>query len=152
MIRSGLISIGAATVVLLLLTGCGESSPGEFRLRIYDPLGNIKGQVTESEVLRMTARASQEPDGSWSVTFRLTDEGEAEFHRLTRGLAKRGARLHRPQRFRIEMNGRVESRSTIDYRIFPDGFGVETGMWFPGLRPATAQGLAHQIRDATTQP
>jgi preprotein translocase subunit SecD len=147
MINIGLTSMGVATLVLLLLTGCGGSSAGEFRLRIYDPLGNVKGQVTESDVLRRTARASQEPDGSWSVTFRLTDEGEKEFHRLTRGLAKRGVRLHRPQRFRIEMNGRVESRSTIDYRIFPDGFGVEKGMWFPGLRPANAQRLAEQIQN-----
>jgi preprotein translocase subunit SecD len=135
-----------ATFALLTLTACGGSSSREFQLRIYDPLGNVKGQVTESDVLRRTARASQEPDGSWSVTFRLTEKGEAGFHRLTRGLAKRGARIHRPLRFRIEMNGRVESRSTIDYRIFPDGFGVETGMWFPGLRPATAQQLAQQIR------
>jgi len=133
-------------LVLVLVSGCGHSKSSEFRFRIYDPLGNVKGQVTESDVLQKTARASQEPDGSWSVTFRLTDKGEAEFHRLTRGLAKRGARLHRPQRWRIEMNGRVESRSTIDYRIFPDGFGVETGMWFPGLRPAAAQRLARQIR------
>ena len=147
MIKTGMTAIVVATFVLLMLTGCGGSSSPEFRFRIYDPLGHIKTEVTASDVLRRSARASRTPDGSWSLTFRLTDEGEAEFHRLTRALAKRGARLHRPQRFRIEMNGTVFSRSTIDYRIFPDGFGVETGMWFHGLRPATAQRLAQQMRN-----
>jgi hypothetical protein len=147
MSKTGMIAMCLATFVFVMVTGCGGSSSPEFRFRVYDPLGHIKAEVTASDVLRMSARASQEPDGSWSLTFRLTDGGEAEFHRLTRALAKRGARLHRPQRFRIEMNGTVFSRSTIDYRIFPDGFGVETGMWFPGLRPATAQRLADQMRN-----
>jgi hypothetical protein len=144
-IKTGMTAIVVATFVLL--TGCGESSPREFRLRIYDPLGHIKAEVTASDVLRRSARTARSPDGSWSFYFRLTDEGETEFHRLTRALAKRGARLHRPQRFRIEMNGTVLSHSTIDYRIFPEGFGVETGMEFPGLRPATARRLADQMRN-----
>src|SRR5919197_1670330 len=139
MIRSVVIAIVAATFVLLMLTGCGGSSSSEFQFRIYDPLGHIKTEVTSSDVVRSSARAAPTQDGSWSFTFRLTDEGEAEFRSLTRALAKRGARLHRPLRIRMEMNGTVLSRSSIEYRIFPDGYGVETGMWFAGFRPATAQ-------------
>jgi hypothetical protein len=44
------------------------------------------------------------------------------------------------------MDGTVLSRSTVDYRIFPDGYGVEKGMWFPGYRLAAARRLADQIR------
>lgn len=152
MIKSGLMSIGAATVVLLLLTGCGESPPREFRFRIYDPLGHIKAEVTASGVLRRSARAAGTaegaagPAGSASFYFRLTDEGEAQLRRLTRALAKRGARLHRPQRFVIEMNGTVLSRSSFDYKRYPDGFSAETGMEFAGLSPATAQRLAREMR------
>jgi hypothetical protein len=46
----------------------------------------------------------------------------------------------------MEMNGTVLSRSSIEYRIFPDGYGVKTGMWFAGFRPATAQRLAREMR------
>jgi hypothetical protein len=144
--------------VLVLVLGCGHSKSSEFRFRIYDPLGNVKGQVTESGVLRSSARSvrlgdgAASPEGSASFYFRLTDEGEAEFHRLTRALVRRGARLHRPQRFVIEMNGTVLSDSTIDYRLFPDGFDGKTGLEFAGLPPATAQRLAHQMRAATTRP
>jgi hypothetical protein len=152
MIKPGVTAIVGATFVLLMLTGCGESSSPEFRFRIYDPLGKVKDQVTESGVLRSSARSVRPadgaagPEGSASFYFRLTDEGEAEFHRLTRALVRRGARLHRPQRFVIEMNGTVLSRSTIDYRLFPDGFDGKTGLEFAGLPSATAQRLADQMR------
>jgi len=128
-----------------MLAGCGGSSH-ELRFRTYDPLGYVKVQVTESDVLRRSAHAAREPGGRWSLNFRLTEDGQAKFRRLTRALAKRGAQLHRPLRCVTEINGTVLSRSTVDYRIFPDGYGAEKGMWFPGYRPAAARRLADQIR------
>jgi hypothetical protein len=147
MIKTGTNGAVIATLVVLMSTACGGSSSHEFRFRTYDPLGSVKAEVTESDVLRRSARAAREPDGSWSFSFQLTDEGQATFRRLTRALAKRGARLHRPLRCVTEMNGTLLSRATVDYRIFPDGYGAEKGMWFPGFRPATAQRLAHQMRN-----
>ncbi len=145
-IKTGRNAVVIATLVLLMSTACGGSSSHELGFRTYDPLGHVKVEVTESDVLRSSARAAREPDGSWSFSFRLTDEGQAEFRRLTRALAKRGARLHRPLRCVTEMNGTVLSRSTVDYRIFPDGYGAEEGMWFPGFHPAAARRLANQMR------
>jgi hypothetical protein len=146
LIETGRRAVVIATLVLLMSTACGGSSSHEFRFRTYDPLGDVKLQLTESDVLRRSARAVREPDGSWSFSFQLTEKGQATFRRLTRGLAQRGARLHRPLRCVTEMNGTVLSRSTVDYRIFPDGYGAEQGMWFPGYGPATARRLADQMR------
>jgi preprotein translocase subunit SecD len=146
LIKTGRSAVVLTTLALLISTACGGSSSHEFRFRTYDPLGDVKVQLTESDVLRRSARAVREPDGSWSFSFRLTNDGQAQFRRLTRALAVRGARLHRPLRCVTEMNGAVLSRSTVDYRIFPDGYGAEEGMWFPGFRAAAARRLADQMR------
>ncbi|MDP9223460.1 MAG: hypothetical protein M3P18_06315 [Actinomycetota bacterium] len=146
MIKTATAAIVVANFALLVLTACGGSSSPEFRFRIYDASGQAKPGVTAAGVLRNSARASQTPDGSWSFYFRLTDKGEAEFHRLTRSLAKRGARLHRVQRMTVEMNGTVLARAGIDYKVQPDGFDGRTGLEFPGLRPATARRFAQQMR------
>jgi hypothetical protein len=147
LITAGRNALIISVLVLLIGSACGGSSAHELHFRTYDPLGYVRIEVTESDVLRRSAHASRERDGWWSLNFRLTEEGQAKFRRLTRALAKRGARLHRPLRCVAEMNGTLLSRSTFDYRIFPDGYGAEKGMWFPGYRAETAQRLADQMQE-----
>jgi len=147
MIKTGRNGALIATLVVAIATACGESSSHEFRFRTYDPRGFVKVEVGSSDVVRRSAYALREPDGWWSLNFQLTKQGQAKFRRLTRALAKRGAQLRRPLRCVTELNGTVLSRSTVDYRIFPDGYGAERGMWFPGYRSETARRLADQMRE-----
>ncbi len=80
------------------------------------------------------------------LSFRLTTNGARKFHSLTRALARRGARLRRPQRFAFAVNGRVYSRPFVDYRAFPNGLDGRTGIQVEGMTLATAQRLAREIR------
>jgi preprotein translocase subunit SecD len=147
LIKTGMNPLLGATLVVAMVTACGNSSSHAFRFRTYDPLGYVKVEVTEADVVRESAFATRENGGWWSLNFRLTKEGQAKFRRLTRALAMRGARLHRPLRCVTVLNGTLLSRSTVDYRIFPNGYGVEKGMWFPGYRSVVARRLAAQMQE-----
>lgn len=134
----------ATAAVGLILAGCGEKS--QFQLRIYDTLGQAETEVTASDVLPGSVRVQRLSGTSAGLFFRFTSEGKASFHRLTRTVARRGARLGRLQRIAIEINGTVYARPSIDYRLFPDGDGGERGLEIAGLDPSTARRLADQMR------
>lgn len=137
LIKTGTNAVLIATLVVVMSTACGGSSSHKFRFRTYDPLGYVKVQVTESDVLRRSAHAAREPGGLWSLNFRLTDEGQAKFRRLTRALAKRGARLHRPLavRHRNEWNAVVTlHRRLQDSPRRLDAKGLTRAAARPGLR------------------
>jgi preprotein translocase subunit SecD len=113
---------------------------------MYDPAGQSKWAVGTADVVRSSARASRQPGGFATLSFRLTNNGAMKFHNLTRALARRGARLHRAQRFAFEVDGRVVSLPSIDYRAFPNGLDGRSGIQVEGLKFATAQRLARGIR------
>lgn len=115
-------------------------------LRIYDPLGQARWEVRTADVVRSSAYASRRPGGSAALYFRLTKYGALKFHRLTRALARRGVRLHRSQPFALKVDGRVYARPLVDYRAFPDGLDGRSGIQVEGLKLATAQRLAREIR------
>ncbi len=134
--------VGAA---VLVPSACGTAS--HLTLRIYDPTGQAKSEVTTADVVRSSARASREHGGSAVLFFRLMNEGSSKFHSLTRALARRGARIRRRQPFAFEIDGRVYARPLIDYRAYPDGLDGRPGLQMEGLRLETAQLVARHIRE-----
>jgi len=134
-------STGAA-----VLAPSARSAASHVELLIYDPVGRAKSEVRTADVVRSSARASRQPGGSAALYFRLTKIGALKFHSLTRALARRGARLHRSQRFAFEVGGRVYARPLIDYRAYPNGLDGRSGIQVDGLKLATAQRLAREIR------
>jgi hypothetical protein len=133
----------AALSAVLATAACGNSDRPE--LRIYDPTGRAKEEVTIADVVPSSARASRQPDGSAALSFSFTREGASKFHRLTRSLARRGAEVHRPQRVAIEINGRRHT-NVVDYRAFPNGLDGSAGVQLAMLRLPDAQRLAADIR------
>jgi hypothetical protein len=91
-------------------------------LRIYDPTGQVKTELTISDIVRSSAVADRSVGGVPALIFALTKSGQAKFHVLTRALARRGARLHKHQVFAIAIDGHVYSTPFIDYKVFPGGF------------------------------
>jgi len=129
---------------VLAPTACAKAT--RVVLRIYDPAGEVKAEVGINDVVRSSARAFREPGGYAAVSFRLTARGVVKCNRLMRGLARRGARLRRAQRFVIEIDGEVR-RIVVDYRAYPDGVDCAPGLRLTGLRLSLAQRLAKRIRD-----
>jgi hypothetical protein len=111
-------------------------------MRIYDPTGHVTGEVTEVDVIP----SSVETWRGTSVNLELTARGRRRFLRLTRGLAHRGAKLHRVQHFAIEIGGRVYSRPFIDYRVWPDGLDATPGVELSNVPPKIARRLADELR------
>jgi len=128
----------------LIPPACGAATRFEFR--VFDPTGYAKTQVVSSDIVRSSAHASLGPGGLPVFSVDFTSEGAKKFHSLTRTLARRGARLHHPQSFALEIGGRVYARPVVDYRAFPDGLDGQSGIQIQGMSPATAQRLARQIR------
>jgi hypothetical protein len=136
-----------------LLTGCGGTHDGSRAgLRIYDPSAHVKGQVTAGDVVPSSVRTGPESGGTahtYFIYFGLTSRGRQRFHSLTRALARRGARLHRVQRFAFEVNGHVYGRPFIDYRLYPNGIDGSSGIEIPGVPPKSAKRVARELRDAS---
>jgi hypothetical protein len=80
--------------------------------------------------------------------FQLTPGGSAKFRRLTRDLARRGARIQTVPRFVIEIDGRVFRRIRVDYRFSPDGLDASSGLVIAGMPLSTARRLGRGIRAA----
>jgi hypothetical protein len=117
-------------------------------LRIYDPAMQSRWEVRTADVVRSSAHASRGLGGSASLYLRLTASGAVKFRRLTRDLARRGARLRRAQRFVLKIDGRVYARPLVDYHAFPDGVDGRPGIQIEGMPLSTAQRLARRIRGA----
>jgi hypothetical protein len=141
-------SAAAILVSALTCAALAAAARDTFRplkLRIYDPAGQIRAAVRAADVVRPSARATREPDGSGALSFRLTKHGVATFHILTRGLARRGARLHKRQAFVLEINHK-SARPEIDYRVSPDGVDASGGLEVSGMPFSVARMLAQAIR------
>jgi hypothetical protein len=139
---TALIVVSASLALLATSAAWGRTS--QVALRIYDPSGQVKTEVTSADVVRSSVRASPGPGGA-VLSFDLTKQGASKFHTLTRALARRGARLHRRQAFAVEIGGKVFSRPWIDYRVNPDGLPGDSGIEIDLSRLAVAQRLAKEI-------
>jgi preprotein translocase subunit SecD len=131
------------------VTGCGGAhrSAAPADLRIYDPTGHVRFEVTERDIVASSVKTWR-GDGTTSINFELTRHGQRSFLALTRGLAHRGAMLHRVQHFAIAVRGRIYSRPFIDYRLTPDGLDATTGVSIANVRPRMAKQLADALRGA----
>ncbi len=135
--------LGAATAVSLM-TACGSSRDLQFRM--YDTRHQAGVEIRTTDLVRTSARAGTVPGNPPALYFRLTDEGELKFRRLSRVLAKRGARLHAFQRMAIEIDGKVYARLAVDYKVYPDGLTPDTGFEISLRDLATARRLDDKLR------
>ena len=141
-----LLGVGVA-----LLTGCGGSQHSSTRhlppadLRIYDPAGHARVEVTDRDVVPSSVKTWR-GDGATNINFELTARGQRSFLRLTRSLARRGAKLHRAQHFAIAVRGRVYSRPFIDYRLTPGGLDAKSGLSIANVPPSEAKRVANALR------
>jgi hypothetical protein len=143
----------ALTLLAVLISSAvsvtsARSDVSRVDLRIYDSAMQSRWEVRTADVVRSSAYASRVAGDSASLYFRLTASGAVKFRRLTRDLARRGARLRRAQRFVLKIDGRVYARPRVDYRAFPDGLDGRPGIEIQGLSLSTAQRLAGRIRGA----
>ncbi len=115
-------------------------------LRISDLAGRVKAEVTNAGVVRSSVRAVRQAGGAAAVVGVFTKDGASKFCSLTRGLARRGARVHRPQHFAIAVGGRVYARPWVDYRAFPNGLCGSPGFEWGGMQLPVARRLARLIR------
>jgi hypothetical protein len=137
-----------AIVVLVVVTaGCGSANHTTAAgLRIFDPAGHVKSEVSPTDVIRSSVRTSVD-QGTAVLYVQLTRRGNQRIRRLTQGLAQRGAQLHRVQHFAIEVSGHIYSRPYIDYRMMPDGFDGEQGIEISGVPPKKVRAIAVEIRE-----
>ena len=114
-------------------------------LRIFDPSGIAKTQVTSVDVIRLSVRAVRKAGGSADLVGDFTKTGRAKFCALTRALARRGARVGVAQPLAIEVAGHVYARPRVDFKAFPTGLcGSPSFEWLMDL--TLARRLAHVIR------
>ncbi len=121
-------------------------------LRIFDPKGRVRAQVTLAGILRSetrTIRIPGDPPGVGRLSLAFTKTGRTSFCSLTRGLAHVGARLLHIQADALEVDGRIYARGYIEYRIFPNGLcvsGSAPQILF-SMKLATARRLTRLIRN-----
>jgi hypothetical protein len=106
----------------------------------------VKLELTTADVVPSSAQAQRLAGGSAVLYVGFTSKGAAKFCRLTRALARRGARLHRQQRFAVAVGFGIYVRPLVDYRASPDGLCGAPGFEVQGMRLALARQLAQQIR------
>ena len=141
----------APFLVLVIAAGCGSANHTAAGLRIYDPAGQVKGEVGPTDVVQSSVTASTDQAGTAVLAFALTRHGNERIRSLTRALAQRGARLHRNQHFAFEVSGHVYARPFIDYRATPDGIDGESGIEIPGLGRKVANRIAVQMREGAAK-
>jgi preprotein translocase subunit SecD len=105
-------------------------------------------KLTGDDVDRTTVRADIDPQtGRPTVLAELTPRGQKGFADLTRTLARRGAKLGKPQHFLIVIDRQVYAAPYIDYRVNPDGIPADNGIQFDGLASLDeARKLARALR------
>jgi hypothetical protein len=123
---------------------CGR--PTQTDISIYDPTHHVKVELTSDDFVPSSARAEPQPGGSASLYVGFTSEGAAKFCRLTRDLARRGARLHREQHFAFAAGLAIYARPRVDHRANPEGICGAPGVEVSGMRPALARVVALGIR------
>jgi preprotein translocase subunit SecD len=91
-------------------------------------------KLTGEDLDHTTVRAVIDPqNGKPTVIAQLTPDGRERFQGLTQTLARRGAKLGRPQHFLIVIDREVYAAPYIDYRFNPDGIPADSGIQFDGL-------------------
>jgi hypothetical protein len=127
-LKASLFLCCAALLVGSLAVGAAMARSGtKVTLRVFDPVGRVRAQVTLAGIVRSetrTIRIPGDPSGVGRLSLAFTKTGRTSFCSLTRGLAHVGARLHNLQADALEVNGRIYGRGYIEYRIFPDGLCV----------------------------
>jgi hypothetical protein len=129
----------------LIASAAGWAGNSHVEFRVYDPTGVARTEATGSDVVRSSVHALR-VSGSVTLYVGLTQTGASKFQTLTRALARRGARLHRPQSFAVAIGGHVYWRPSVDYELFPNGLPGNNGLDLQVLRLAVAQRLAKLIR------
>jgi preprotein translocase subunit SecD len=106
-------------------------------------------KLTEDDVDRTTVRADIDPQtGRPTVLAQLTPRGQRRFADLTRTLARRGAKLGKPQHFLIVVDRDVYAAPYVDYRFNPDGIPADNGIQFDGLASLVeTRKLARALRE-----
>ena len=148
-LRVMLLTCCAALLVVGLAAG---SAPARINakttLRIFDPTGHVHAQVTLSGIARRQTAVSTDtaPRGMGDLLITFNKAGRTGFCHLTRGLARRGARLHNHHEWNaFEVNGHIYLRAYVDYRVQPNGLCGAPGFQAP-LKLATARHLAQLLR------
>lgn len=134
-------------LLALPLPACGSASNRSAgALRIFDPTGTVKTQVTSADVVRASVRAHR-MEGSGVLSLRLTHVGAKKLQRLTKALAIRGRRRHQPQAAVVQLDDQ-RHRILIDYRAMPDGLtDTDTdGLEISPLTPRAAERFARELR------
>ncbi len=143
----GLVVCVAVAAAIVLLTRSRE----HLQVRIYDPSGQVKDEVTMGDIVPSSVEVSGAFE-NWALSFRFTPDGARKLHLLTRALAERGAQAQSPQAFAFAVDGHVYARPTVDYRNSPDGLSGSSGLDVLGLRCNVAQRLAVEMRGALFTP
>jgi len=137
LVASGLVAVGASA-----------QSNAKTTLRIFDPTGQIHAQVTLSGIVRRQTAVTyvNDPRGMGRLLLVFNRAGRTDFCRLTRGLARRGARLHNHHEVNaFEVNGHIYLRPYVDYRYYPNGLCGLPDLQMQ-MKLATARQLTRLLR------
>jgi preprotein translocase subunit SecD len=108
----------AAGMLAVVIAAGGAGKPSG--VQIYAVGDRTAPRLTSADIVRSSVTAASNA-GHAVLAFGFTKAGALKFHRLTLALARRGARLHRLERFAFAVDGHVYSRPYIDYRDNPAG-------------------------------
>ena len=86
-IRPASVVLAVAVLTAAVSVAAASVTADPFALRMYDPARLAKTEVTTADVVRSSARASRQPEGSGRLYFRLTRQGAMKFHTLTLALS-----------------------------------------------------------------
>jgi hypothetical protein len=145
-LKRPLIYVALALCALVVAAAASAQSGGRVTLRIYDPTGHSHTQVTLAGIVRRQTHVTHVgnlPTGTLGIVF--TKAGRTDFCKLTRALARRGARHHNHHELSaFEVNGHIYARPSIDYRVAPNGLCVPA--LAVQLKLATTRRLARLLR------
>jgi hypothetical protein len=128
------------------ITAVLKQTPGGRGLHIYDARRIAKATVTSAEIVRSSVRVVPLSRRYAGLYVGFNRRGRAEFCRLTRALARRGARLHRHQYFVMAADGHVFFRPWVDYQKFPNGLCGVPGFESDHMPIRAARAFAKLIR------
>jgi hypothetical protein len=129
------------------ITAVLKQTPGGRGLHIYDARRMAKATVTSGDVVRSSVRVVPLSRRYATLYVGFNRRGRAQFCRLTRALARRGARLHRHQYFVIAADSRVFFRLWVDFQKFPSGLCGVPGFESDRMPIRAARALAKSIRN-----
>jgi hypothetical protein len=159
LVRGKLLQGPAATIVVLVFavvgtSGCGaqssqpkkpsRGSADTFAIRSQNRALTYVVRATDVDIGETHLDAA---NGTTFLHIALTNSGSKVFRRLTAALARRGARLRKPQVFVVTAGGHRYAQVAVDYSLFPNGFTGRSGIDI-ALRKRAARALLQNLRDA----